>query len=573
MIDWKARIMTGLLALMTILGLLVSVHAGAALTPTGVTYPWNPAALAGDFLFFDAPWPPAATWTSLVALVLVVAVFAFVLAKQAQRASLKRNNIALKHMATRKQSAVLRETARTKEAAQLHPAAVNLPAGERVGQLVGRGNRWVYQGWRDLGVYVCGTGRGKTSALVIRHMLEAPGAAIMTSNKVDGVRETLAGRAGHGQTFIFDPNRIYRRDTRPDFVFNPLDYVQSAADARELAAIFEASTRKASDRGGDSQFDTAGRDMLAYFFLAAALEHDPLSQVFAWIARAEGHEVQRILARHGKTGPSSTIEGILSWPEKTKGSVYATAQRMASALADDDLLAWTSADRVRRFNPDEFIRSTDTLVLLSKDGEGSGGAILTALIRAICKTAEHAAQGNGGRLTVPLVMELDECANIVRWPELPSVYSYYGSMGIILNSYFQSRAQAIDAFGKDGWQTLWDAAATRVFGGGSGDDDFLRSLAALIGEHDEITYGSSTGKDGHTSTSTNTRKVNTLDIAALGSLPEWRAVLFSSKCRPVMVNTVPWFRDKTLTATINRTPPAKTPAPVRTAAAEAAARG
>nr|WP_181716017.1 TraM recognition domain-containing protein [Cryobacterium sp.]QJS06348.1 conjugal transfer protein, TraG-family [Cryobacterium sp.] len=577
MIDWKARIMTGLLALMTILGLLLAVHAGAALTPTGATYPWNPAALAGDFLFRDAPWPPAATWTSLVALVLVVAVFAFVLAKQAQWASTKRNNVALKHMATRKQSAVLRETARAREAAQLHPAAVNLPAGERVGQLVGGGNRWVYQGWRDLGVYVFGTGRGKTSALVIRHMIEAPGAAIMTSNKVDGVRETLAGRAGHGQTFIFDPNRIYRRDARPDFVFNPLDYVQSAADARELAAIFEASTRKASDRGGDSQFDTAGRDMLAYFFLAAALEHEPLSQVFAWIARAEGNEVQRILARHGKTGPSSTIEGILSWPEKTKGSVYATAQRMASALADDDLLAWTSADDVRRFNPDEFIRSTDTLVLLSKDGEGSGGAILTALIRAICKTAEHAAQGNGGRLTVPLVMELDECANIVRWPELPSVYSFYGSMGIILNSYFQSRAQAIDAFGKDGWQTLWDAAATRVFGGGSGDDDFLRSLAALIGEHDEITYGSSTGKDGHMSTSTNTRKVTTLDIAALGSLPEWRAIMFSSKSRPVMVDTVPWFRDKALTTAISRTKsferPESVQAPDRAAAAEVTARG
>ncbi|MGO4785173.1 type IV secretory system conjugative DNA transfer family protein [Cryobacterium sp. W22_MBD10_FK3] len=566
MIDWKARIMTGVLALMTVLGLLVAVHAGAALTPTGVTYSWNPAALAGDFLFRDAPWPPAATWTSLVALVLVVAVFAFVLAKQAQWASTKRNNVALKHMATRKQSAVLRETARATEAAQLHPAAVNLPAGERVGRLVGRGDRWVYQGWRDLGVYVFGTGRGKTSALVIRHMIEAPGAAIMTSNKVDGVRETLAGRAGHGQAFIFDPNRIYRRDTRPDFVFNPLDYVQSAADARELAAIFEASTRKASDRGGDSQFDTAGRDLLAYFFLAAALEHEPLSQVFAWIARAEGHEVQRILARHGKTGPSSTIEGILSWPEKTKGSVYATAQRMASALADDDLLAWTSAEGVRRFNPDEFIRSTETLVLLSKDGEGSGGAILTALIRAICKTAEHAAQGNGGRLTVPLVMELDECANIVRWPELPSVYSFYGSMGIILNSYFQSRAQAIDAFGKDGWQTLWDAAATRVFGGGSGDDDFLRSLAALIGEHDEITYGSSTGKDGHMSTSTNTRKVNTLDIAALGSLPEWRAVMFSSKCRPVMVNTIPWFRDKTLSSAIKITRPMTVTAPLKVGA-------
>ena len=580
MVDWKARIMTGVLAVLAVLGLVLAVHVGAAITPTGVTYSWNPAALAGAFLFHDAPWPEAATWTALAAMIIVVALFTFIMATLARWASTKRNNVALRHLATTRQSAVLREKLRAHEAAQLHPAAVALPAGERVGRLVGRGNQWVYQGWRDLGVYVFGTGRGKTSALVIRHMLEAPGAAIMTSNKVDGVRETLAGRAGHGQTFIFDPNRIYCLDSHPDFVFNPLDYIHTAADARELAAIFEASTRKASDRGGDSQFDTAGRDMLAYFFYAAALEQEPLSQVFAWIARAEGYDVQQILARHGKTGPSSTIEGILSWPDKTKGSVYATAQRMASALADDDLLAWTDTSGVRRFDPAAFITSTDTLVLLSKDGEGSGGAILTALIRAIGKTAETAAQRNGGRLPVPLVMELDECANIVRWPELPSVYSFYGSMGIILNAYFQSRAQAIDAFGKDGWQTLWDAAAIRVFGGGSGDDDFLRSLAALIGEHDEVTYGSSTSRDGQQSTSTNTRKVNTLDIAALGSLPEWRAVVFSSKCRPVMVTTVPWFRDKTLTTTINRTPaqtpaPAMPPVPVSddSAAAEVAAHG
>ncbi|MBG6215176.1 hypothetical protein RCH23_003081 [Cryobacterium sp. CAN_C3] len=57
MIDWKARIMTGLLALLAVL----AVHVGAVITPTGTVYPWNPAALAGDFLFRDAPWPPAAT--------------------------------------------------------------------------------------------------------------------------------------------------------------------------------------------------------------------------------------------------------------------------------------------------------------------------------------------------------------------------------------------------------------------------------------------------------------------------------------------------------------------------------
>ena len=548
--DTKSKWLTaGLLALL-LGGVYLAIHVGAMITPTGHTYSWNFVQLLGDMALRGAPWPPAATGATLVAVVLALAVFVGFMAWMARRAANKRGNAAIAHMATRKQSAVLRQKARTKEAVQLHPHAMELPAGQSVGRLIGT-KKWVLQGWRELGVYVFGPGRGKTSGIVIRHMIEAPGAAIMTSNKVDGVRETLAGRRDRGRAFIFDPNQIYRRGTTPDFVFNPLDYIETAADAKELAAIFEASTKKASDKAGDAQFDTAGRDMLAYFFLAAKLDGQPLSQVFSWIARAQGDEVRDILDRHGKTGPATTIAGILEWPERTKGSAYATAQRMASALADDELLAWTSTTGVRRFDPAEFITSNDTLVLLSKDGEGSGGAILTALVRAICKTAQRAAETNGGRLDVPLVIELDECANIVRWPELPSVYSYYGSMGIIVNAYFQSRAQGIDAFGREGWGTLWDAASNRVFGGGVLDDEFLKSIAMLIGEHDEITYGSSTGRDGHLSTSTNTRKVNTMDVAALAALPEWRAIVFNSKSRPVMVQTVPWFKDKALTSKIS----------------------
>jgi type IV secretory pathway TraG/TraD family ATPase VirD4 len=564
--DTKAKWLTALLIALLLGGVYLAVHAGAAITPTGHTYSWNIFALAGDFLLRGAPWPPAATWATVAALVVAFAIFVGLMAWLARRASNKRGTAAIRHMATRKQSAVLREKARTKESAQLHPDAVDLPAGQSVGRLVGT-KKWVLQGWRELGVYVFGPGRGKTSGLVIRHMVEAPGAAIMTSNKVDGVREVLAGRRGSGQTFVFDPNRIYRHDVTPDFVFNPLDYIETAADAKELAAIFEASTTKRSDKGGDAQFDTAGRDMLAYFFLAAKLEGEPLSQVFSWIARAQGVEVSDILERHGKTGPAATIAGIMEWPERTKGSAYATAQRMASALADDDLLRWTSADGVRTFSPAEFITSNDTLVLLSKDGEGSGGALLTALVRAICKTAQRAAEANGGRLTVPLVMELDECANIVKWPELPSVYSYYGSLGIILNTYFQSRAQGIEAFGRDGWGTLWDAASNRVFGGGVLDDEFLKTIANLIGEHDEITYGSSTGRDGHMSSSTSMRKVNTMDVAALASLPEWRAIVFNSKSRPVMVQTVPWFTDPALNARISAR--AQTPAAAEPPAMEA----
>jgi type IV secretory pathway TraG/TraD family ATPase VirD4 len=206
----------------------------------------------------------------------------------------------------------------------------------------------VAQGWRELSVFVFGPGRGKTSGLVARRVIEAPGANLMTSNKVDGVAEVIAGRRGRGEIYVFDPNQIYRHEVTPGFVYNPLWDVRSKADAEELAAIFEDSTRKNSDRGGDAHFDTDGRNLLAYCFLAAALDDIPLSTVYGWLAREEGHIPQEILRRHEHFGPATMIDGVDRSNDRTKNSVYVTARRMATALADDNLLAWTSAPDVLR---------------------------------------------------------------------------------------------------------------------------------------------------------------------------------------------------------------------------------
>ncbi|WP_344796269.1 type IV secretory system conjugative DNA transfer family protein [Frondihabitans peucedani] len=501
------------------------------------------------------PLPKSAPVFMFVFLIVAVAAFTGLLSWQARRAANKRSNVALAHMATKAQTKVLRVKQRTAETARLHPN-VDMSCGQNIGRTIGSRALWVYQGWRETGVYVFGTGRGKTSAFVIRHCLEAPGPCIMTSNKVDGVREVIAGRKDQGTVYLFDPHRIYRDELTPDFVYNPLSDIETLEDATELAMIFEASTRGEADKGGDAQFDTDGRDLLSALLLAAAVDDLGLPTVYRWLSSNFGQEAQVILNEHGLKGVALTIGGVLNSAEKTKQSTFSTARRMASALKNDRLVAWTDTairekGGVRSFDPAEFVQGKDTLVLLSKDGAGSGGAILTALVRAIGRKAESAAQRNGGRLAVPLVMELDECANIVRWPELPSLYSFYGSMGIILNAYFQSKAQGVEAFGRGGWQALWDAAANRVYGGGVADPDFLGDLAQLIGKYDETTYGTSTGRDGQMSSSTSTRQVNTLDVDKLANLPEWRVVMFNSKCRPVMLTSQPWFRDRELKAQID----------------------
>jgi type IV secretory pathway TraG/TraD family ATPase VirD4 len=438
---------------------------------------------------------------------------------------------------------------RRKDAQQLHPNAVDLPPGQKIGTLVGSGSAWVWQGWRDVAIYIFGPGRGKTTGSVVRHVLEAPGPAVMTSNKVDGVKEVLAGRKRMGEQWVYDPKQVYRREPWPDFIYDPLWDVEDLTTAQELAAIFEASTKDA-DSKSDAQFDSQGRDLFAYALLAAKLDGMGLGQVYSWITKQEHAEIRAIMQKHGQTGPASALVGLQGQPDKTRGSVYATAQRMASAIANDTLLAWTSAPGVRKFNAEAFVRGTDTAVLISRNGPGSGGAFVAALVRSISRAGERAAAADGGRITTPVVFELDEVANIVRWPELPDVVSFYGSMGLILGMYFQSWGQIVRVFGNECADTLWSASSIRVYGGGeSTQSPFLKRFSESIGNYDEWTTNTSSGRNGSTRSRVSKSKP-ILPPDVLAHLPKWRAVFDGSDVGPVLIRTRPWFLDNVLKAMI-----------------------
>lgn len=95
--------------------------------------------------------------------------------------------------------------------------------------------------------------------------------------------------------------------------------------------------------------------MLAYFLLAAAIDELPLSRVYRWLTTQDADVAVGILNANGKKGPATALVGMENWADKTRQSVYATAQRMAGALAYDELLKWTSAEGVRRFDVDVIL--------------------------------------------------------------------------------------------------------------------------------------------------------------------------------------------------------------------------
>ena len=445
-------------------------------------------------------------------------------------------------MSTVKDRNRMSEKARIKQAKRLVPGAPNWPGGP-LGISI-PGGVPLRTGPEDMTIHIWGARSGKTTSVAIPSIVEAPGPVIATSNRRDLSDTTMGIRSDVGRPWLFDPQAIASNGT-PTFYYNPLRLVRDTTDARKLAAIFDASTRDANART-DAHWDTAGKELLAWLMLAAAADHRPLGAVWEWVNDENDITPVRLLEAGGHHGPARAVEGVLGQPDKMRGSVFGTAQRMASPLVNPHLMEWvTPRPDLPEFDCHAFVTSRDTLYAISREGEGSGSAFTAALTAHICESAERIAAHNAsGRLDVPLRGVLDEAANCVRWPELPKLFSHYGGRGILLDVYLQDYNQGVTAWGAHGVATLWSAATIRVYGGGVADvggEQFLTKLSALIGDHDEWIRQSYSFGPGSRQTTRGQRKEHTLPAADLASLPRGRAVVIASGSRPIAIRTVPWM--------------------------------
>ncbi|MUK01608.1 TraM recognition domain-containing protein [Vibrio cholerae] len=529
----------GLLAVV-VGGSWVCLHWGSALAGLPAP-PSNPVELIAALAMAEIPWPIQSTFVAagLGVILLALVVMIVLLATRSGKTRTRVDKAAV-HMGRGKDLDHLSTKGAKATAERLGVSdSVGVPLGRTVA-----GKRALWSSWEDMLILIAGPRTMKTTSYAVPAILEAPGAVVATSNKRDIVDVTRAIRSEAGDVWVFDPQSVAEEEAT--WWWNPLSYVTDEATAAKLAVHFATGSREPGAKP-DAYFDPAARNLLKSYLLAAALDGQPITQVYLWLTRQGDERPADILREHSYDLLAETVISRLNQPDKQRAGVFGTALEMVSCLTDRKVSKWInrtdSADGYERpeFVPEDFVRGTGTLYSLSREGEGTAGPLVTALTVAVVEAAERFATSQpGGRLARPLLGVLDEAANVCRWKNLPDQYSHYGSRGIILMTILQSWSQGVEVWNVEGMRKLWSASNVKIYGGGVSEVQYLDELSRLIGQYSYINVSRSSGKSGRSS-SRQESKDEILSVSDLTALPRFRAIMLASGAPATMIETIPYM--------------------------------
>ena len=396
----------------------------------------------------------------------------------------------------------------------------------------------LFASWEDTITAFMAPRSGKTTALSIPYVLSAPGAVVATSNKADLWAATAQLRAQAGSTvWLFDPQRI--TGSRQRWWWNPFAGLATVEAAHRLAAHFVLTV---DDNTKRDLWGPAAQDLLCALFLAAASSGRSLRECGRWLADAGSPIPAELLDTAGFRALAASLRGAQNGAPETRDGIYQTARTAAKCINDEDIMAWVAPPRGKDlpvFDPAAFAAGRDTLYLLT-ESRSAASPLIAALTDAVMRAGRRQAERSGGRLDPPMVVVLDEAANICRIADLPELYSHLGSRGMVPVTILQSYQQGVSVWGEPGMAAQWGADTKKVIGAGIDDPRHARDLATLVGQHDvpviSVSYG-----DGRASQQVSLRRQEILDAADIRALAPGSALLLATGARPALVSLRPWY--------------------------------
>lgn len=391
------------------------------------------------------------------------------------------------------------------------------------------------------------TGTHKTSGLAIPALLEWEGPVLATTVKSDLVGVTLARREALGKVMIFDPAQVTGLATARA---TPLHRTATWAGALEVAHWLASAARSGAGGLHDADFwYAAAEKLLAPLLFAAASSALTMEAVVSWLdegAEAIAVDVEAILTDSGEQAALRAWRATQNREERQRSSIYTTAEMIVAAFADPRVIEETSdAD----YTPARLLDGgANTLYLCApRQQQDRLRPLFATFVQELMAEVEVRELRTRRPLDPPLLLLLDECANIAPPPGLDEIASTARGLGVQLLTIFQDLSQVRARWGNRA-DSIVNNHGAKVICMAISDTPTLEYVSRLLGsgEFEQRSTSTSSGERGrHSETHGETHR----DLAPPNVIRERKpgtALLIDAELPPAQIKLRPWYEDRAL---------------------------
>lgn len=401
------------------------------------------------------------------------------------------------------------------------------------------------------------TQSGKTSCLAVPAILGWQGPVVAASVKTDLCRDTVAWRRRCGQVWCFDPAQV---TGLPSAAWSPLPAAATWSGARRVAAdLTEVAKSGGTTADGEFWYAMAAK-LLAPLLYAAARGDKTMEDVVGWVDTQEVGQVMELLERAPEPQALSAAQAAWLREERQRSSVYTTAESVLEPFAEPGMAPSHPHGRSAGANahgPGPHPAMIDAGALMAGNhtvylcapahDQRRLVGLFTAVVKDVIQTAFTTASRQGGALEPPLLVVLDEAANIAPLAELDGLASTCAGHGVQLVTVFQDMAQISARYGARS-ATVVNNHRAKVFLSGISDPATLEHASQLVGEHHQLFPSFTRDPGGGRSTTYSPTPRPLLPGDALRRMAPGSGVLVYGALPPVRLGLCPWWEDPVLAA-------------------------
>ena len=293
------------------------------------------------------------------------------------------------------------------------------------------------------------TQSGKTTGLAAPAIREWQGPVVAASVKGDLARLTIEARRGHSEVLVYDPLGTTGLERA---AWSPLGSCMSWNDARRIASDLSGIARDAASTMTDGDFWYAmAAKLLAPLLLAAATNGLRMSDVVRWVDDQDLGQALDLLQLAGAEGAVQALHATIGRDERQRSAVFTTTETVIEAFAEPGVAECESPGSAvpRSIEVNRLLDENQILYICAPTYDQRRlRPLFATLVSQVIAEAYRRSMATGHPLDPPLLVVLDEAANVAPLAELDVLASTAAGHGVQLITVWQDLAQLNARYGQ-----------------------------------------------------------------------------------------------------------------------------